>query len=72
VGHPDETWVATKTEAAQALAQAGFTRPEARAFVERAAADLPHDTPLERLLRVALKCSTDRTFDRVLSKTRAE
>jgi Holliday junction resolvasome RuvABC DNA-binding subunit len=43
-----------KTEAAHALSQMGFTRQEARAVVEEAANDLPHDVSLEQLLRAAL------------------
>jgi hypothetical protein len=55
--HSTYSWVVTKTEATQALAQAGFTKGEARVFVETAADVLPRDVSLEQLIRGALKAA---------------
>jgi hypothetical protein len=52
---PSYAAVVTRTEAALALAQMGFTKQEARAVVEEAASDLPGDASLETLVRAALR-----------------
>jgi hypothetical protein len=49
--------VVTKTEAATALAQLGYTKQQARALVDEAASKLPHDASLERLVAEALRCA---------------
>jgi len=46
--------VVMKTEATQALTQAGFRKAEARQMVEEAASSGPPDLNLEQLVRAAL------------------
>ncbi len=54
VGRPSYEMVVMKTEATQALTQAGFRKAEARQMVEEAACSGPHDLNLEQLVRAAL------------------
>ena len=48
-------WIVTKTEALQALVQLGYSKSEARGFIEDAAQKVPRDASLERLVREALR-----------------
>ncbi len=54
VGRPSYEMVVMKTEATQALTQAGFRKAEARQMVEEAASSGPPDLNLEQLVRAAL------------------
>jgi len=58
-------WAVKKTEALQAMKQLGFSLPEARVYVERAAQQLPRETPLDQLIRRALRVFPERDFGNV-------
>jgi len=61
-GPSNYEWTVKKTEAIQAMKQLGFSLSEARVYVERAAQQLPRETPLDQLIRRALRVFQQRDF----------
>ena len=55
-------WAVKKTEAIQAMKQLGFSLPEARVYVAKAAQQLPRETSLDQLIRRALAVFRGREF----------
>ncbi len=59
VGLSTYKWTVRKTEAAQALTQAGYKKTEARQLVEYAASEKPEGSTLEQLVRDALRVARE-------------